>query len=183
MSSNSPHEYTKALVNEHISLVPQISRRLMKRYGWIGRDDLESYAYIGLDLAARSFDPDRGLDFKRYACTKAMYLAVDEMRKDGLLRRADSTASKTESMDMEAEFHDPHARDAREAFEAREFVGELLKRLSDEERQLLIMVYVERMAYKEISKVLGICESAVCLRHKSLLRRLRSQSVVRQLAA
>ncbi|HDY64830.1 MAG TPA: hypothetical protein ENH84_01185, partial [Phycisphaerae bacterium] len=45
------------------------------------------------------------------------------------------------------------------------------------------MVYAEKLTYREIAKVLDISESAVCLRHKAVIQKLRGQAVVRRLAA
>jgi len=172
-----------ALAREHVSLATQIAYRLSRRYAWVGLDDLHSYAYIGISLAARSFDPSRGLSFARFACSKAMFLAIDEMRKDGVLRRADAAERKPEVSAVSLELPDPAACRDHELLEAREFCSELIRKLDKKDRELLTMVYIEKMTYREVAKVYHISESAVCLRHKALLGRLRKQSAVRQMAA
>ncbi len=181
-SNNSVEQQTK-LAQEHVSLATQIAYRLSRRYAWVGLDDLHSYAYIGISLAARAYDPSRGLPFDRFACSKAMFLAIDEMRKDGVLRRADSAALPQESSAISIELPDPSAERDQEQLEAREFCAELFEKLNEQERQLLSMVYVEKLTYREIARVYRITESAVCLRLKSLLERLRKQSTVRKAAA
>ena len=171
------------LAQEHVSLATQIAYRLSRRYAWVGLDDLHSYAYLGLSLAEKVYDPSRGLSFVRFACSKAMFLAIDEMRKDGILRRADAAARKQEPNVVAFELPDPAAKRDQELLEAREFCSELIRTLSGKDRKLLVMVYVEKLTYKEISKVYEISESAVCLRHKALLEKLRRQTAVRQMAA
>ncbi len=172
-----------SLAHEHVSLATQIAYRLSRRYAWVGLDDLHSYAFLGLSLAEKVYDSSRGLSFVRFACSKAMFLAIDEMRKDGVLRRADAAERKQESNVLAFEMPDPGARRDQELLEAREFCSELVRRLNKKDRELLVMVYVEKLTYKEIAKVYEISESAVCLRHKALLERLRRQTAVRQMAA
>ena len=55
----------RALVEEHIGL----ARYLARRFGGRGEalEDLEQVAYVGLLLAARRYDPDRGFEFVRFA--------------------------------------------------------------------------------------------------------------------
>ena len=169
------------LTEEHLPLAKKIAARLARRYRWINRDELTSYANLGLALAAKSFNPDRGVPFACYAMRKAMFLAIDEMRKDGLLTRKDRPKGDRDAAPLTHELPDPRSRASRDRMEARDAVGTLMKNLRSEDRQLLMMYYVERLTMKEIGKVFSISESAVCLRHKALLTKLRrdagSQSV------
>jgi RNA polymerase sigma factor (sigma-70 family) len=173
---------TKALTEQHIPLARQIARRLSRRYSWIQDDDLQSYAYLGLTLAARMFDAKRGIPFNRFACTKAMFLAIDEMRKDGVLQRADTISKPPETNGMEFETPDPASDRPGQQLEAKEICSKLLKRLGEDDRKLLMMIYAERMTYREMAKVFDISESAICLRHKAILNRLRRQATVRNAA-
>ncbi|MCK5113982.1 MAG: sigma-70 family RNA polymerase sigma factor [Phycisphaerae bacterium] len=177
----NPNEYLM-LAREHVAMADQISRRLFRRYNWVGLDDLHSYAYLGLTLAARVFDPSRGVPFDRFASTKAMFLAIDEMRKDGILRRADSTVRTIDMAGVDIETPDPSSNQALKMLETREFCSKILRQINKQDRELLLMIYAERMTYKEISGVYHISESAVCLRHKSVMQRLRKNKTVRQAA-
>lgn len=179
---SSPH--AEKLVCEHVGLARQIAARLARRYHWLSSDDLMSYAYLGLVLASRLWDADRGLPFDRFASRKALYLAVDEMRKDGLLSRADAKQSSTpEPLDPEWDIPDPTSPSRQGRLEDRELCSVLLHALTARQRELLLMIYAEEMTYKEIAAVYNISESAVCLRHKSALERLRRHARSRQLAA
>lgn len=171
------------LAHSHLPLAENIARRLYRRYRWVDLEDLGSYAYLGVTLAARTFDPKRGVPFERFACTKAMYLAIDEMRKDGVLHRADAVHHSQDTTVQEVEMPDTAADRAAELMEAREFCEEMFHCLDQAGRQLLTMVYAEKLTYREISRVLGVSESAVCLRHKAILEKLRRQTSVRQMAA
>ncbi len=177
----NPNEYL-TMAREHVGLADQISRRLFRRYSWVGLDDLHSYAYLGLTLAAKAYDPSRGVPFDRFASTKALFLAVDEMRKDGILRRADSPTRTVDLVGIDIETPDPSSNCSMKMLEIREFCTELLRRISKPDRELLLMIYSERMTYKEISAVYHISESAICLRHKSLMQRLRKNKTVKQAA-
>ena len=66
--------------------------------------------------------------------------------------------------------------------EIREFCSELLRKINKQDRELLLLIYAERMTYKEISAVYHISESAICLRYKSLMQRLRKNKTVKQAA-
>jgi RNA polymerase sigma factor for flagellar operon FliA len=174
-------EYVE-LARRHLPLSQNIARRLARRYTWVSMEDLGSYAYLGVTLAARTFDSKRGIPFERFACTKAMFLAIDEMRKDGILRRADATNPSQDST-QEMDMADPAAHRDAEMMEARDICEQMLKNLDDESRKLLVMVYADKLTYREIARVFRISESAVCLRHKALLARLRRQATTRRLAA
>ena len=184
LENNQKSRQPVKLTAAHIELAAQIAHRLNRRYGWIGLDDLQSYAYMGIMLASRMYDEDRGISFERFACVKAMYLAIDEMRKDGVLQRSDATLKKhAETMGVEIEMPDPGSSRAEEIFEAREFCNALLQRIAKPERELLARIYVQKQTYREISRLYDISESAVCLRHKAVIEKIRRMATVRKLAA
>jgi RNA polymerase sigma factor (sigma-70 family) len=160
------------LVSRHLSLAGGIASRLHRWYSWVGLDDLKSYAYLGLTLAARTYCSRRGTSFADFASRKAMFLAIDEMRKDGVIRRRRAKATPT-TTSLTGRIADPGAGEAYERLERRDTCAALLGKLRAEDRQLLIMYYGQELTFKEIAKVFEISESAVCLRHKALLGRLR----------
>jgi RNA polymerase sigma factor FliA len=69
------------LVREHLVLVhyavADMASRLPKH---VSRDDLVSAGMAGLAQAARSFDPDRGIRFDRYASGRIRGALLDELR-------------------------------------------------------------------------------------------------------
>jgi RNA polymerase sigma factor FliA len=173
------------LVEQHLPMARMIAIRLKRRYGWIDLDELYSYSLYGLTAAARAWQPDRGVTFGVFAGQKALYLAVDEMRRDRLLRREKSkaalevsAASQADSANQEWDPVDTRGHHALRQLEARDVVENMMFCLPPHDRQLLQMYYGDELTLAEIGEVLGLTESAVCLRHKGLLARLRRRLVV-----
>ncbi len=171
-----------ALVTEHLSMARQIAARLKRRYVWVNMDDLYSYSLLGLTMSANAYDPSRGVPFPNFASRKAMFWAIDEMRKDGILRRSSAkpiprtTSLSDHSKDRDAgEIDVPDAAAEVEQYmlESRDYCATLLGKLRDRDRGLLMMYYADHMTFREIARVMNISESSVCLRHKALLDKLR----------
>jgi RNA polymerase sigma factor for flagellar operon FliA len=69
------------LVRSHLPLahymVSEMAGRVPRH---VCRDDLESAALAGLAQAARTFDPERGISFQRYASSRIRGALLDELR-------------------------------------------------------------------------------------------------------
>ncbi len=154
-----------------MTMANQIASRLHRSYGWVGVDDLRSYAYLGLVLAEKAYNPDMGVPFVKYAWRKAAFLAIDEMRKDGTVSRKDS--HKLNCAPLTFETADPQGEDLYQQIDTTDLYDSLMDQLSDSEREFLAMYYADGMTFKEISRIFGISESAACLRHKATIRKLR----------
>ena len=59
------------------------------------------------------------------------------------------------------------------ALKARDFLCSALRCLAAQDRQLLLMYYADGLTLREIGAVLGISESAACLRQEALIARWR----------
>lgn len=160
-------------------LVRQVTGRLRRRYPWIDREELASYAYLGLLRAARSFDPERSRSFGAYAAIKGVYNAIDEMRTDGMVRRAGDGRQDPQS--LQSEVVDPDGGREMEHLCNRDLSGALLELLDADDRKLLMMYYGKSMNVAEIAEIRGVTESAICMRHGQIVRRLRHQARVRDL--
>jgi len=69
------------LVSDHLELVHRMVSQLTNRVpSHIRRDDLVSAGMAGLVLAARHFEPARGVPFARYAATRIQGSLIDELR-------------------------------------------------------------------------------------------------------
>jgi len=180
-----------ALLTDHLPMAEQLAARLRRRYTWVRQDDLHSYALLGLSMAAEAFDPDRNVPFAKYASHKAFFWAVDEMRRDGLVRRKTAKPlPKTFSLGTLADSDgtsvpdppDARAGLAQTRLEARDFCAVLLRRLPERDRKILLLHYADQMTFREVGRVLGVSESAICLRHKALMGKLRRLANARTLS-
>jgi RNA polymerase sigma factor FliA len=76
----SPAEQEE-LIRAHIPLVGHIVRDMLSRVpSHVHRDDLTSGGLTALVTAARSFDPERGIPFHRFATTRVRGALLDELR-------------------------------------------------------------------------------------------------------
>ncbi len=174
-----------ALIDAHLPIARQISARLKRRYSWVNMEDLYSYSLLGLTMAANAYDPTRGVPFANFASQKAMFWAIDEMRKDSILKRRGAKAgprfvsmndTSPDNDQQSFEIPDLHSEDAKDKLEARDLCTTLLGQLRTQDRELLVMYYGQQLTFKEIARVFDISESSVCLRHKALIRKLRKMA-------
>ena len=69
------------LVRENLPLVGYLVREVSARLpAYVNRDDLTSAAMFALAVSARSFDPDRGVPFARFAAIRIRGALTDELR-------------------------------------------------------------------------------------------------------
>jgi RNA polymerase sigma factor FliA len=73
--------YEDQLVREHLPLVQYVVSEVAHRVpSHVSRNDLVSAGMLGLAQAARSFDPERGIAFDRFASTRIRGALLDELR-------------------------------------------------------------------------------------------------------
>lgn len=77
-----PLRAEERMIREHMYLVgyavSQLATRIPRH---VNRDDLESAGMAALAMAARGFDPERGVRFDRYANTRIKGALLDELRR------------------------------------------------------------------------------------------------------
>jgi RNA polymerase sigma factor for flagellar operon FliA len=77
-----------ARLAEGLDLVDMLARQLRRQFGpYVQYDDLVSQGREALLAAARSFDPDRGLVFRRWANLRIRGAMIDSVRSSGNLPR------------------------------------------------------------------------------------------------
>jgi RNA polymerase sigma factor for flagellar operon FliA len=75
-----------ARVQEGLELVDSIARQMRRQFGpHVQVDDLASYGREALLAAARSFDPDRGIPFRRWASLRVRGSMIECARQGGSL--------------------------------------------------------------------------------------------------
>jgi RNA polymerase sigma factor for flagellar operon FliA len=81
MNGSTAAKTEEELVTEHLALVQYAVADMASRLPrHVSRDDLVSAGMAGLAQAARSFDPDRGIRFDRYASGRIRGALLDELR-------------------------------------------------------------------------------------------------------
>ena len=127
-------------------------------------EDLVSDVFMRAMAHYDGFDPSKA-SVRTWLCTIARNCLIDYYRKNG--RR------KTENLDDAPE---PSAVDEYDILKnpANKEVYRLLQQLSEEERELLNMIYVQELKNPQIGAILGINAKAVSERHRRLLAKLRA---------
>lgn len=167
------------LIEQHLDIVRSVALRLKRRFTWVNMEDLESYSQWGLTRAASLYSPESGTPFVCFASQKAFYLGIDAMREDKVVRRGTKgrtsawRAGHRASCSLPREVPDDHAADDMRRLESRDLLANLLGRLNEKDRQLLLLHYADGMTFKEIAKAFDRSESAICIRHRALIARLR----------
>ncbi len=76
-----------ARLTEGLDLVDLVARQLRRQFGpYVQYDDLVSQGREALLAAARSFDPERGLVFRRWANLRVRGAMIDSVRSGGIFR-------------------------------------------------------------------------------------------------
>ena len=163
---SGPLSEPAVLAENHMPIAHRIAGRMKRRYAWVAMDDLYSYALLGLTRAAQTYDATRGVPFASYAWQKAMYWAIDQMRKDSVVRRrsvkfiprvvALSDLGEQEDRSYQLDPPDRSSERARTRMEARDLCAVLLRHLRARDRQLLLLYYAEQLTFREIAEVLDI---------------------------
>ena len=129
-------------------------------------EDLVSETFIKAMTHYDSYDPSKA-SVRTWLTRIAKNTIIDEFRKTG--------GKGTVSLDAEETYIEPSSEDEYDIFkeDTERIVYEILKRVSPEERELLSMIYFEKMKNEEIGAVLGISAKAVSARHHRLLERCK----------
>jgi RNA polymerase sigma factor FliA len=89
---------SRQLFNEHLELVEVAARKILRSLGgYRDLDSLRSFGQEGLLVAARRFDPARGIPFRAFAAYRVRGAIIDGIRKDSSLPRR--THQKLKLMD------------------------------------------------------------------------------------
>ena len=164
----------RELTLKYLPLADVIADRLRRTYHWMEWQDLKSYAHHAIMLALQKYDPKRKKDsnIKSYIVWKSTYIAIDEMRKDLVVARANSTKAQKRPIPLIDEPLDDC--DNYKHVDQADLLSNLLRRLKHTDQQLLMMYYTDNLTFKQIAKMRGVSESAVCLRHTWIIKKLRA---------
>jgi len=88
-NGGAPAARGETLIEEHLSLVHGIARRLLQASRVDAElDDLVSSGTVGLIEAARNFDPERGIAFSTFAVPRIRGAMLDDLRKQDHVPRS-----------------------------------------------------------------------------------------------
>jgi len=176
------------LVAENEKLVDYMVNRYLKRYfvGSMEREDLRSWAMIGLVHAARAWDPSRSSSFATLACK-----AIERMIIRGVSREWKPDQERA-TYSLDALISDGGAEDGEDRFldqlpggeqveeqllqsETELTVREALAELSPEQQALIRRHYFEQEPVQHIARDLGLTRQGVYMREKHIFRQLREK--------
>ncbi len=173
-----------SLAQQHVAFARVVARRLSRTLpAYADFDALESDALLGLVLAARSFDPTRGVAFTTYAAKRIHGAMLDGLRDRQGCRRGDSPPAvfsldalfssadgRTTSLaDLLAGDEEPVGA----AMERRDTIQQLLRQIDGRSRELLSEHYLEGRSQEDIARDLGLTASRVSQRIGAARRQLR----------
>lgn len=182
VASDLSSDTVTELIEQNLDVAHSVAFRLKRRFPWVDMEDLRSYSRWGLTRAAGMYSPELGTPFVSFASHKAFYFGIDAMREDKVVRRSPQgqasvlraqNSSLSASRPLPDEVADEHAGDDMRRLEAKDHLGSLLRRLNDKDRQLLLLYYGDGMTLKEIARVFDQTESAISIRHRTLIAKLR----------
>jgi RNA polymerase sigma factor FliA len=171
-----------ALVSQHLELVHKMVSQITTRVpSHVRRDDLVSAGMAGLVLAARHFDPARGVPFERYAATRVRGALIDELRSSDwasrpVRARARAVTSTTDA--LTAKLGRPPTSD--EVAEATGISAADLTRLSADVHRAVVINYEAVLEAGDSEMLLPV---AVDDPEEQLLMRERTAALVRAIAA
>jgi RNA polymerase sigma factor (sigma-70 family) len=171
------HSQIATLVENYLPLVvSQVDRVWLSSRIGLTRDDLVSAGCYGLLLAARRFDPRRGVGFGVFARSHvhgALMREINSAMKASGTGADDVLVAATEAVEPDS-LPDERQMDGAERAATHE-IRELMECvLTDHERTLLALYFFEELTLAEIAAVIGGSESAAARTIKAALAKLKA---------
>jgi RNA polymerase sigma factor (sigma-70 family) len=171
-----PESEIARLVEDYLPLVlHHVDRAWLSPRIGLGREDLISAGCYGLLLAARRFDPSRGVGFGVFARSHvhgAMMREIQTAMKGAGVGTEDVLIIGSDiEPDSLPDERDRHAADSAETAQVREL---LEYHVSERERLIVTLYFYEELTLAEIAAVVSESESAVSRALKGAIDRLRA---------
>ncbi|HVM63581.1 MAG TPA: sigma-70 family RNA polymerase sigma factor [Acidimicrobiales bacterium] len=169
-------------MSQHLELVHKMVSQITTRVpAHVRRDDLVSAGMAGLVLAARHFDPSRGVPFERYAATRVRGALIDELRSSDwasrpVRARARAVASTTDA--LTAKLGRPPTTE--ELADATGISPADLSRLSDDVHRAVVINYEAVLEAGDSEMLLPVATDDP---EEQLLMRERTAALVKAIAA
>lgn len=167
--------YIRDLV-PHLHLIRRIARKMRRRLPrGVELSDLISDGFIGLNRAARRFDPSRGTPFSLFACRCIKGAMLDGLRQRDWLPRQIRTGKSpppvVRSLSLELIYQPMFEH----RVQWRASIDDLLRPLSQRARLIVQLYHFEKMNMPQIAEVLGVTISRVSQLHRRSLKAIRER--------
>jgi len=189
VSSDAPAPISKyeQEIEQWESLVWYIVNRLKPGLpASVSEEELFSAGMMGLLKASRSYDPDRGAEFKTYAYHRIRGAMLDELRRLDFLPRTIRERAREEGRNAPAIVGLPTDEDGSDSLEVagddfssvenEELLVALrggIEELPDKMRVVMHLYYSKGQRMREIGEQLGLTESRVSQIHSAAVARLK----------
>jgi RNA polymerase sigma-70 factor (ECF subfamily) len=163
------HAFHGALVDRTIL---NVTRRFWRLLAPVDAHDARAGFYASLlsndKRKLRSFDPGRGLRFSAWIKVLAVRSTLDFVRR---VRRRPPSSDLAEAMDVPCAKGDPHASAVRK--EERAVVADLIGELSERDRELVRLHFIEDMEPFEIADRMSVSVKTVYSKKNKIIARLK----------
>lgn len=151
----------------------------------VSEEELFSAGLYGLMKACRSYDPDRGAEFKTYAYHRIRGAILDELRRLDFLPRSLRDRARVDGVDAPSVLGIPTDEDGNESLAAPleaslvenrdllEAINTEIDQLPEKMRQVMVLYYSEKLNMREIGVQMRLTESRVSQIHSNAVLRLR----------
>jgi RNA polymerase sigma factor for flagellar operon FliA len=173
------------LILENINLAKKISSSVSKKVHSFSLSEIKSHAYIGLIKAVEQYNPNLGYTFSTFGSKKIYGAIIDSIRSEGSLSRSrdedgnhfvKTTSIDSEDLDFvrydESTSYDITSKEFLEDEDVR-MLEEALLYLSERDRNIITLYYIEGYTDIQISKRLKISTSLITKLKPKILESLR----------
>lgn len=147
------------LILEHMNLAYWMANQF--RSTGIDPEELRSVALLGLVKASKSYLEERGVKFSSYAAMVMKYEILMYLRKEKKHQKEKCMLQDEvcEGVTLEETISDP--RKFEKEVHDRLMIQELIDCLTEKERSIVCMVYLDHMKQDEVGKLLGMKQPTV----------------------
>lgn len=169
---------SQKLIEQYLPLAEKIANRVSRNVSrYFERDDLLSFAFIGLVDAIKKYDKKKSLSFQCYAYMRIKGSIYDGLRREGYLKklkdhpepiRPISLDDLPENLLANVE-HEHRIEKQLNALSVKSAVSRVLEGMPDQMKQLIVMYYYQGETFSDISKKMNLSKSWVSRLHQQAL--------------
>lgn len=162
------------LIKDHMPFARKIASWFNSSF--FNRDDFVSIAYIGLVEAANRYNPTLG-PFEAFAFRRINGAILDEMISSTTRGRKapDPYGATLLFRDKLRREEDVEEKNRTDVIEIREILSIILEKEKEMDKHIIYLIYFEELSLKDVAKVFGLSEPAICLRRQKIFERARKR--------